>query len=196
MGLRFGLGLGFWADVAGSSRPKSGMTIETPPMVMVTGCSLAVGGFVGAGLITGRGLIVLAVGGVRVFTTDDARSFCWRFRGSNLSLFPISRPISKYVASGVGSLGREGVFRALSISFSSSSSSSSSRGGTKITFLSLPLFSLKVYPNWHLALPPLHLLFACSTRSPNLTFAPSWETLGWARRSRSRSAGTTVAQQG
>ena len=146
-GLRFGLGLGFWADVAGSSRPKSGMTIETPPMVMVTGCSLAVGGFVGAGLITGRGLIVLAVGGVRVFATDDARSFCWRFRGSNLSLFPISRPISKYVASGVGSLGREGVFRALSISFSSSSSSSSSRGGTKITFLSLPLSSLKVYLN-------------------------------------------------
>ena len=104
-GLRFGLGLGFWADVAGStSRPKSGMTIETPPMVMVTGCSLAVGGFVGAGLITGRGLIVLAVGGVRVFATADARSFCWRFRGSNLSLFPISRPISKYVMSGVGSL--------------------------------------------------------------------------------------------
>ena len=142
-GLRLGIGLGFWADVAGS-RPKSGMTIETPPMVMVTGCSLAVGGLVGAGLITGRGLIVLAVGGVRVFATDDARSFCWRFRGSNLSLFPISRPISKYVASGFGSLWR-GVFRALSISFSSSSSSSSSRGGTKITFLSLPLSSLKVY---------------------------------------------------
>ena len=64
-GLRLGLGLAFWADVdAGCLRPKSGMTIETPPMVMVTGCSLAVGGLVGDGLTAGRGLIVLAVGGV------------------------------------------------------------------------------------------------------------------------------------
>ena len=73
-GLRLGLGFGFWADVAGS-RPKSGMTRETPPMVIVTGCSLAFGDSVGDGL-TG-GLMLLAVGGVRVFATD-ARSFCWR----------------------------------------------------------------------------------------------------------------------
>ena len=103
-GLRLGLGLGFWADVAGSSRPKSGMIRDTPPMTIVTGCSLVVGGLVGAdGLTTGGGLMVPAVGGVRVFAT--ARSFCCRFRGSNLSLFPTtSRPISKYVASGGGSL--------------------------------------------------------------------------------------------
>ena len=62
-GLRLGLGLGFWADVAGS-RPKSGMTRETPPMTIVTGCSLAVGGSVGEGLAAGRGLMVLTVGGV------------------------------------------------------------------------------------------------------------------------------------
>ena len=99
-GLRLGLGLGFWADVAGCSRPKSGMIRDTPPMTIVTGCSLVVGGLVGA---DGGGLMVLAVGGVRVFTT--AWSFCCRFRGSNLSLFPTtSRPISKYVASGGGSL--------------------------------------------------------------------------------------------
>ena len=62
-GLWLGLGLGFWADVAGS-RPKSGMTRETPPMTIVTGCSLAVGGLVGEGLTAGRGLMLLAVGGV------------------------------------------------------------------------------------------------------------------------------------
>jgi len=100
-GLRLGLGLGFCADVAGS-RPKSGMTRETPPMVMVTGCSLALGGSVGGGLTGGLGLMMLfAVGGVRVFATD-ARSFCLLL--SNLSLFPTSRPISKYVASEGGSL--------------------------------------------------------------------------------------------
>ena len=38
-GLPIGLRLCSWASVAGS-RPKSGMTRETPPMVMVTGCSL------------------------------------------------------------------------------------------------------------------------------------------------------------
>ena len=73
-GLR--LGLGFWTDVAGS-RPKSGMTRETPPMVIVTGCSLAVDGLVGDGLTAGRSLMLRPVGGVRVFAAD-ARSFCWR----------------------------------------------------------------------------------------------------------------------
>ena len=92
-----GLRLGFdgWPEFADSS-PKSGITSETPPMVIVTGWSTTVDG--SAVVLTaaaGRGLGVLAVGGLRGFEAADARSFCCRLRGSNLKVFAISWPISK-----------------------------------------------------------------------------------------------------